>query len=548
MKDYLSDAYDKDRNNNRVKVIPPNETDKPIDTEVLLVPVELWDDIYVSDARAAFSADTDIQVVQIVRLDLGGDGAVYDLIEARQKGAHFSQNLPPEAPGILITNAIEPWDDERYSFNGYYRRELHLLNPSNILSNPGDSFDLADAGGLPAKGIVVSVLDHKMVHSANVFHIKISRMNSDFVDLYFSNADPKYTNSDLWIDWAGDNPSNDPKDHHEYPLGQPTDQGELVWLPDYGQTELHWIVARLRNRGHVHAERVKLNFKMCLPAGGDIGNNYTLLKTIEIPEMPGGDVPVSTTLRWDVPWDFPGHTCFVVEIADYKIPKDSSGSALATDDVWIANNHAQKNVTVFLPLHMFSPYEPVEFDYSVHNDASREEYAYLEPDGLSHGMQVTVTPPGQFIPPKSTVIFRCKLELDDKVLDAGCSSDRQFRLVTWRRDPESTTKWGGVQYKVRPRKKCAVTLKGYWDYGDRIQINGLVSPDPGGDIIRLRLAFEGLDAVWVTLPLSAGGVFTWKGSRSGVSMSLGVVAAFEGTAVYGPARYTLVITRPPPIK
>jgi hypothetical protein len=81
-----------------------------------------------------FNIGADMAVVQLVRLDLGGDGAVYDLIEARQTGAHFS-HLLPTSPGILITNALEPWDDQRYAFNGDYRRELQLLNPANILAS-----------------------------------------------------------------------------------------------------------------------------------------------------------------------------------------------------------------------------------------------------------------------------------------------------------------------------------------------------------------------------------------------------------------------------
>jgi hypothetical protein len=267
-----------------------------------------------------------------------------------------------------------------------------------------------------------------------------------------------------------------------------------------------------------------------------------------IADMPGGDAPVSSALEWDVPAGFGGHTCLAVEIADYKIPKDSDGAALATDDVWIANNHAQKNVDEFIPLQA-SPYEPTEFDYSVHNDAPRVEYAYLEPDGLAYGMKLTVTPPGQFVPSKSTVIFRCKLELDDKVLDVGCRSDRQFRLVTWRRDPESTPRWGGVQYKVRPRKRCAVTLKGYWSYSDDIQIDGSVFPDTGGGILRLRLAFAGMDAFWVPLSLGVGGIFMWQGHQSGDATSLEAVASFEGTALYGPARSApLILQQPPPIK
>ena len=492
----------------RMTVIPPTEPSQTTNTEVLLVPVELWDSSYPADARAAFGTGPDMPVVQLVRLDLGGDGAVYDLIEARQKGAHFSQNLPAGAPGILITNAIEPWDDQRYAFNGNYRRELQLLNPANILSNPGDSFDLAKAAGLSAKGIVVTVVDRKLVRDANIFRIKVTRTNTDFIDLYFSNADPYYQNTDLWVDWAGDNPSKDPKDHDEYPLGKPRDQGETIHVPHAG-TELHWVVARLRNRGHVHAENVRLNFKIFLPpGGGDRNGNFQSIGTTTIADMPGDDVPVSSPLAWQVPAGFHGHTCLAVEIKDYKIPKDSDGAALASDDVWVANNHAQKNVDEFVPLQA-SPYEVTEFDYGVHNDAPRPEYAYLEPDGLPYGMKLTVTPPLQLVPPKSTVLFHCKLELDDKIIDAGCRSDRQFRLVTWRRDPESTTKWGGVQYKVRPRKRCAVSITGFWT--DGIQITGSVSPNPGGGVLRLRLAFDGIDAVWVPLSLATGGTYVWKG-------------------------------------
>ena len=290
-----------------------------------------------------------------------------------------------------------------------------------------------------------------MVRAANVFHIKVTRTNTAFIDLYFSNSDPYYKNPDLYVDWAGDNPSRNAADHDTYPLGQPTDQGDAVRVPKSG-TELHWLVARLRNRGQVKAEQVKLDFKMCIPpGGGDRSNNFQLMGSVTLPKVAGGDVPIDGVFEWDVPSGFTSHTCLAVVIADYKIPRDSDGAALATEDVWIANDHAQKNVDQFIPL-QGSPYDPVEFDYGVHNDAPHPEYAYLEPDGLPYGMKLTVTPRGQVVPPKSTVIFRCVLELDDTVIDAGCRSDRQFRLVTWRREPESTTRWGGVQYKVMPRQ------------------------------------------------------------------------------------------------
>jgi hypothetical protein len=528
----------------RVTTIPPTDPDVTTNTEVLLVPVELWDDRFVNDARAAFSAPPDMAVVQLIRLDLGGDGAVFDLVEARQRGNHFSQNLPSQ-PAVLITNALDPISQERYAFNGNFRRELQLLNPENILQNAGDTFDLAKAAELSAKGITVSVTDRKTVGAAAVFRIKITRTNSQFIDLYFSPGDPYYKSPDLYVDWAGDNPSRQNTDHDRYPLGQPTDQGDALRVPPSG-TELHWLVARLRNRGQVEADQVKLQFKMCVPpGGGDRSKNFQLIGEIIVPTVAGGDVPVDGVGAWDLPAGFPGHTCLAVEIADYKIPQDSGGSALASDDVWVANNHAQKNVDKLVPL-SGSPYDPIEFDYSVHNAAPRPEIAYLEPDGLPEGMTLTVTPARLQVGPGETVVFHCKLELDEHVIDAGCRSDRQFRITTWRQDLESTTQWGGVQYKVQPRKRVAVTLKGFWGYDNRVQLDGTVTPDPGGGLIRLRVAFEGKDAVWMPVSVGAKGVFVWTGTAPSPSQKLDSVADFEGNAVYGPARSAPYHLEPPP--
>ena len=183
-------------------VAPATPGQPPSEQEFLLVPIELWDDNYPADARTAFGAAASMPVVQLIKLDLGGDEAEFGLIEARQKGAHFSQNLPA-SPAIIVTNALDKWDDDRWSFNNAYRREVQLLNPypDFPLAAPGDSFDLAKAPGLPAAGITVTVVDVKTVRAASVFHVKVDRENTAFIDLYFSNADPYYKNPDLYVDW-----------------------------------------------------------------------------------------------------------------------------------------------------------------------------------------------------------------------------------------------------------------------------------------------------------------------------------------------------------
>jgi M6 family metalloprotease-like protein len=519
-------------------------------SEVLLVPLEHWDDSLLTSAPAAFGTDpNDVPVTQMVFLDLGGDGAVVDIIEARQKGTNFSQHLDID-PAILITNALQPWDDNRYAFEGKYRREVHLLNPDNILSNPGDSFDLAKAKEFSAKGIVVEVVDRKPIDGIEVFRIKVTRENTAFIDLYFASADPYYKNPDLWVDWAGDNgpgggSSTNPDDHHKFPLGQPVDQGEQIHVPDTG-TELHWIVARIRNRGQIQAEEVKFNFQVCIPpGGGDKSNNFQMLTSVTVPVVAGGDVPLDVVARWDVPAGFSGHNCLLVEIADYKIPQDADGSALASDDVWQANNWAQKNVDQFVPVHG-SPYEPVEFDFGVNNDGLYTEVAYLEPDNLPYGMSLTVTPSRRTIPPRTKVLFRCKLELDENIIDAGCRNDREFDIVVWRVEGDTTVKWGGVHYKVRPRNKSVTQLTGYWNDDKSIQLSGSVTTDPGGGIVHVRFAFDGLAAEWMTAPIMPGGGFILNTTAPVGTGKLDSIALYEGSTLLAPSRSVPLILKPPP--
>lgn len=89
----------------RIISVPPTDPGQVTDTEALLVPVEHWNDALPGQAHAQFGAD--LPVVQIIELDLGGDGAVIDRIEARQQGGKFSHSLP-QSPAIIITNALQP--------------------------------------------------------------------------------------------------------------------------------------------------------------------------------------------------------------------------------------------------------------------------------------------------------------------------------------------------------------------------------------------------------------------------------------------------------
>jgi hypothetical protein len=521
-------------------------------TDALLVPVEYWDANMQTDVQAAFGAAIDVG--QLMSIDLGGDGVQFDLIEARQAGLRFSQSLPA-GPGLLVTNALDAGDDKRYAQAGkqgvsLYRRKVHRLNAGNDLLTAGDEFDLAAAPELAAVGVTVRVLDVRDVMRPSgpvkVFHTQVARERADYVDLFFSDATPRWKCPDIWIDFAGDNPSSNADDHHVYPEGTPDDQGETVRFPASG-TQLHWVVARVHNKGTAPALNVKINARKWDPPGaGDTGKK-ALFGSGTIDEIPAGDFR-TVPIRWDVGPKDHAHQCMQCEIADWELPKDPTGAmALASDDVWLSNNWGQKNVFSFVAVGA-SPYEPVPFDYSVTNDGIAPELAYLKPEGLAPGMRLTVTPRERTIAAGETAIFSCLLELDDAVIDSGCRNDREFILWTWRETEHAFERWGGCKYVVRPRKATVTTLEAWWSMDDTIHASGRVSPDPGGGHVELSVALDGQPATWIDVALQPSGSFTWTGT-TGDHEAGELRARYPGSNMHAPSYSPAVqVQRPQPPK
>lgn len=543
--------------------------------EMLMVPIELWRDSLAASSRTAFGVPGDFPVVQLVRIDFGGDGSVFGLIEARQRGVKFGQCLPdgaggclpPGVGGVLISNCISWARDDRFALADRYRRPVHLLNPNNILSTAGQQFDLAFAPEFAVKGLKVELLDVKIVEGdAQVFRIKVTRENAAFADVFMETGVPYYKSPDVWVDWTGDNgpggkvPSLNEADHHKYPLGQPTDQGELLHVHPAGtnKSEQHWIVARIRNRGTVKAVDIDIQFFYYEPPGAGDGGKPMDVRNLDrykfvgskLEEIPGRDDPSYAPKDVLVPWPlhagFAGHTCLYVHIKDSRVPEDSTGAVLGTADIWGQNNIAQKNVDVYEDK-FGSPFEPVEFDFSVHNAGIRPELAYLEPDGLPYGMQLTVTPPFRTIASGKTAIFQCKLELDERIIRTGCENDRRFRIHAWREDPESSARWGGVEYEIRPREKTQAQLAGTWDEGHNIELKGTVSPAPGGGVVRIRLDFPQLQPTWIAVNCAPAGQFEWKGKAPSGNFSVRAVAVFEGNKKFASARSNDLELKAPPI-
>jgi hypothetical protein len=546
--EWIPDGAGTDTDYGRVLPIGLPDPSNTRSWEFLLVPLELWRDSLVASARAAFGVGSDVAVVQLAFVDLGGDHATFGLIEARQPGAHFSQNLPTAAGGIVLTNCIAWSITDRIATDTRYRRQCHLLNPGNVLTSAGDSFDLALAPAFPVKGMTVSVVDKKLVEGdANVYRVRVTRENAQFVDLYFENPPVYYKNPDLWVDWPIDNPVDNMgnKILDVYPLGQPTDQGEDVrYRPD--KAELNMVVARLRNRGKVQALNVVLEFFYFMPPGAGDGNKpmdvndlskYQQIGTGTAAAVPADpalpDEPVVISANWNVPAGFGGHTCLLVRVADYQIPRDAHGAAQGSDDTTQFDDHAQKNVDHYQAL-SGSPYEPIEFDFSVRNEGVTPELAYLEPDGLPYGMTLTITPPEQQVPAHSTVLFNCRLELDDLIIKAGCQNDQRFQILVWRREWESSSRWGGVEYEVQPRTKTSAKLEGVWG-GSTVALDGTISPIPGSGVVRLQVDFENHQPESVTTNVTALGKFSWSGPVPPDASYVDAIAWFEGNRTFARA-------------
>ena len=81
-----------------------------------------------------------------------------------------------------------------------------------------------------------------------------------------------------------------------------------------------------------------------------------------------------------------------------------------------------------------------------------------------------------------------------------------------------------------------------------VELTGAVTPDPGGGSVRLRRAYDGLDARWVTADLLPGGTFAYR-EHAPRSRVLHAIAVYEGNARWSECRSPeRTVTAPPPLR
>jgi hypothetical protein len=332
---------------NRVVDVPMPAPAGPTTTEAWLCPVEYWDSTMRADIEA--EVGNALPIGQMMKVHLGSDGGVVDLVELRAGGQRFSLQLPP-TPAVIVTNVLQPDTDRRWAVNGLYRRSVHLLNGGRELRAVGDRFDFAAAPEFPVKGTVVELMELRSVRAGSIpiARVRVVREAAEFIDLYFQDNVPSWRSPDIWVDWPGDNA--DPTVPRTYPEGTPTDQGETVRFPGSG-VEPHFLVVRPHNAGNVRAEDVKVRWFICDPPGAGDDGRWVQRDTMSLPQVDGGTSEIAP-FTWNVDPATNDHQCIRAEIIDWTIPgtvDPATGDTLAlgSDDVILQNNNAQKNVFDF---------------------------------------------------------------------------------------------------------------------------------------------------------------------------------------------------------
>jgi hypothetical protein len=431
-----------------------------------------------------------------------------------------------------------------------YRRHVHRLNNGDELMNDGDRFDLASVGELPQRGITVEVKNvHDVPHgdtNIRVFRVEVVRERASYVDLYFTDTTPTWRNPDLWVDWAGDNdpPRDDPENHFVFPEGEPLHQGETVRYPEDG-TELHWLVARVHNGGDVAAQNVEVRFYIAQPPGtGDKDFDFHDRATIN-------EVPPQSWATVAVPWRVNAanhrHQCLRAEISDWQIPEDpeNPGIFLASDDVWAANNWAQKNVSTFEQV-AASPYETLHFEQSVYNGMSIPVEVFVQPSALGAGLRLTVDPVQFRLPALSRLIVRCRLEMDPEVIRPTSKDDTAFLLRTWRLTPHTAEPFGACLNIIRPRRRSTVSINGEMPLSDTLAVRGTLDPARTQRRVRLRVRQDDW-LRWIEVDTQANGAFSFRGSLGeGLSnRALTVQAFFDGDDTLASTMSNLLTLQPP---
>ena len=199
-------------------------------------------------------------------------------------------------------------------------------------------------------------------------------------------------------------------------------------------------------------------------------------------------------------------------------------------------------------------YDPIQFPFQVHNDATVVESAYLCPEGLPYGATLEVAPRRADIAPGETAIFQCRLTLNPDIIKPGCANDQGFRLTAWRVAHDADERWGSCFYFIRPRVRTTLRIAQANWYETQLSIYGVLGLDTDQPVqlsdhlplgVRIRLEItdaNGATSRWVKATVQPGGTFMYsRPDFAGlVPAQLRAQAWFDRTDLLGSSRSKMV--------
>lgn len=425
-------------------------------TKFTLVPLEYPAGEYAGTGNAEFPTR------QLARIELSPEHWI--LLENRQPGAMYSQNLPDDttgrtpptagasAGGLLITDTVNPGS------NFLYRSAVTTLNPHGSPPAPGGGF--IAARGVPSgetfdpntsypayDGTLVRVVGTAPgpVGKPEALRVEVERGPGDYLDLRIRpwNAPHVYGTPDIWIDWPGNGTETYPS------MDPPVGNGDNThWHPDGAVTNI--IRVRVHNLGTIEAKDVVVRAYINEPMGmGDKGN------FVPFPDSAPQDIPAGgfTDFAFDWKPKAKGHTCIRAEIF-------SHASALGELD--LSNNAAQENINNFHPV-AGSPYKPVDFEFTINNDFPTPIEVEFEPSGLPNGMDLELEHRWLELAPDEERTIRGRLFVDESKIPPVHPERRKcnyrFNLHAFIRTEDFRLPFGGITVQVMPTKASQLELR-----------------------------------------------------------------------------------------
>ncbi len=363
--------------------------------------------------------------------DIDAENLFY-IIEARENTDNaFDMELPGK--GVLVYYVNESIEQGEGPVFIYDRNSDRNLDDAAIQTGSIELTHGLDIEVVPSTG-------------TEAYRIKI---NYDPVetenDIYISRGDPDWTSEDIWVDAIPYSP--DPKDEGDFLLNNKENRIYFT-LRNYepsGDVFNVIVTARISEPYHTIGDAADFN--------KFIGEKY-------YPILKPSDFPVTDHIEYipewtDVDKDEPIHACIKIEIQE--VPNDRNKY----------NNSAQQN-TKIVESATDSPFEPIEYQFSVTNPYDYYQLVYFRLEGLPTGWTY------KFKDSKKTLSALERYEGLLKVFPREgspiCTSHELF-VTSWMPRGNTLVRYGGATLKIDLRERTVLTANSKLTHCDSLIVS-----------------------------------------------------------------------------